>query len=630
MSATPIMIRRLPNETVNRIAAGEVIERPASVIKELVENAIDAGATQVDIRYEDGGRTLISITDDGRGMSEEELPIAVERHATSKLAPNASGEWDLLNISTMGFRGEALPSIGSVSRLSLLSQTMNSDSAWELRVEGGALSEPKPAARFGLQGTRVEVRDLFYATPARLKFLKSERSEALAISDVVKRLAMANPHVGMTLGTPARVSLKLAKQTDDADGRLARLAGILGQDFSANAVPISQVRENIALTGFAGLPTYSRGNSQHQFLFVNGRPVRDKLLHGAVRGAYQDYLARDRHPVVALYVDLPQDHVDVNVHPAKSEVRFRNPGLVRGLIVKGIRLALQEAGHRASTTVSDYALGRIQAGQGSLMGGMPLQGNYGGNRGGYAPNYQAPYHNDPALQPLVDGFSAKVEEGHQHFEAAAPAYSPEGYPTQGQGEDLTNKPLGAARAQLHETYVVAQTTDGIVIVDQHAAHERLVYERMKDAMADKGVERQALLIPDIVDLGETDAARVLARAEELAEMGLIIEPFGTGAIAVRETPALLGEMDVQGLLRDLADDISEYDEALSLKEKFEHVCGTMACHGSVRAGRRLNGQEMNALLRQMEATPHSGQCNHGRPTYVELKLADIERLFGRR
>jgi len=637
MSAHPITIRRLPNETVNRIAAGEVIERPSSVIKELVENAIDAGAQQVDIRYEDGGRTLISITDDGRGMSDEELPIAVERHATSKLSPNASGEWDLLNISTMGFRGEALPSIGSVSRLSLLSQTVNADSAWELRVDGGDVKPLKPAARFGLHGTRVEVRDLFYATPARLKFLKSERSEALAISDIVKRIAMANPHVGITLGTPARVSLKLARQSDDTDGRLARLANILGNDFSDNAVPISQVRENIALTGFAGLPTYSRGNSQHQFLFVNGRPVKDKLLHGAVRGAYQDYLARDRHPVVALYVDLPQDYVDVNVHPAKSEVRFRNPGLVRGLIVTGIRHALQEAGHRASTTVSDYALGRIQAGQGN----MPLQGNYAPQRGGYAPQYQAPYRNDPALQPLVDGFSAKVEENpegyaHETYGQSlggngAPPYSPDGYPAHPHPqEDLTAKPLGAARAQLHETYVVAQTTDGIVIVDQHAAHERLVYERMKVAMADKGVERQALLIPDIVNLGETDAARLVARSDELAEMGLIIEAFGTGAIAVRETPALLGEMDVQGLLRDLADDLSEYDEALSLKEKFEHVCGTMACHGSVRAGRRLNGQEMNALLRQMEATPHSGQCNHGRPTYVELKLADIERLFGRR
>lgn len=640
MPASHISIRRLPNETVNRIAAGEVIERPSSVIKELVENAIDAGATQVDIRYEDGGRTLISITDDGRGMSAEELPIAIERHATSKLSPNASGEWDLLNISTMGFRGEALPSIGSVSRLSLLTQIMDADSAWELRVEGGKVLPPRPAARFGLHGTRVEVRDLFYATPARLKFLKSERSEAMAISDTVKRLAMANPSVGMTLGTPARVSLKLAAQSDDAEGRLARLAAILGQDFSANAVPLDEVRETIALSGFVGLPTYSRGNSQHQYLFVNGRPVRDKLLHGAVRGAYQDYLARDRHAVVALYVDLPQEHVDVNVHPAKSEVRFRNPGLVRGLIVKGIRLALEQAGHRASTTVSDYALGRIQAGQrfGQGLGGVAsdaqsataFQGNYSPQRGGYAPAYHAPYRNDPALQPLVDGFSARVEEGPESFDGAPHAYSPQGYPIRGEGEDLTLKPLGAARAQLHETYVVAQTADGIVIVDQHAAHERLVYERMKVAMADKGVERQALLIPDIVDLGETDAARTLARAEELADMGLIIEPFGAGAVAVRETPALLGEMDVQGLLRDLADDISEYDEALSLKEKFEHVCGTMACHGSVRAGRRLNGQEMNALLRQMEATPHSGQCNHGRPTYVELKLADIERLFGRR
>ena len=376
-------------------------------------------------------------------------------------------------------------------------------------------------------------------------------------------------------------------------------------------------REGIVLSGFAGLPTFSRGNSAHQYLFVNGRPVRDKLLHGAVRGAYQDFLARDRHPVVALYIDLPHEQVDVNVHPAKSEVRFRNPGLVRGMIVSALRHALADAGHRASTTVSDYALGRIQTEQTNYA----FQGRYGGANRGYAP---PPFTNDPALQPLIDGMSARVEEAPESWSVPSPfAGAPK-------PEDTTNYPLGTARAQLHETYVVAQTQDGIVIVDQHAAHERLVYEEMKRKMEGQGVPRQALLIPDVVELGETDSARVLSRQEELAEMGLIIEPFGHGAVCVRETPALLGEVDVQGLLRDLADDLSEYDEALSLKERFEHVCGTMACHGSVRAGRRLNADEMNALLRQMEATPHSGQCNHGRPTYVELKLADIERLFGRR
>ena len=611
------MIRRLPAQTVNRIAAGEVIERPASVIKELVENALDAGATQIDIRYEDGGRTVITVTDDGKGMDRENLLLAVERHATSKLADDS----DLLNIGTMGFRGEALPSIGSVARLSLTSQTEADDSAWELRVDGGAKQEPRPAPRFGLHGTRVDVRDLFFATPARLKFLKSERSESMAISDVVKRLAMANPHVGFTLTNGVRTSLRMTGTPLSEDGRLVRLSKILGDDFGANAVAVDSEREGIVLTGFAGLPTFSRGNSAHQYLFVNGRPVRDKLLHGAVRGAYQDFLARDRHPVVALYVDLPHEHVDVNVHPAKTEVRFRNPGLVRGLIVSALRHALAEAGHRASTTVSDYALGRMQTGQ--QQPAYAYQGHYGGPPKGYTP-----YRNDPAMQPLIDGMGAisgKVEE------------APEGYtgPPPFGDERLDHAPtpeypLGTARAQLHETYVVAQTQDGIVIVDQHAAHERLVYEEMKQTMAGQGVPRQTLLIPDVVEMGESDSARVLARKDELAEMGLIIEPFGQGAVCVRETPALLGEVDVQGLLRDLADDLSEYDEALSLKERFEHVCGTMACHGSVRAGRRLNGDEMNALLRQMEATPHSGQCNHGRPTYVELKLADIERLFGRR
>ena len=626
MSDTQHMIRRLPPDTINRIAAGEVIERPASVIKELVENAIDAGASQVDIVVADGGRTLISVADDGRGMTPEDLGLAVERHATSKLKPSDAGDWDLLNISTMGFRGEALPSIGSIARLTLTSQTMDADSAWELSVEGGRVTPPRPAPRFGLSGTRVEVKDLFFATPARLKFLKSARSEMMAISDMVKRLAMANPAVGISLRNGERKSLNVVQGADGSEGRLARLSAILGRDFGDNAVEIDAEREGLHLTGFAGLPTYSRGNSQHQYLFINGRSVRDKLLHGAVRGAYQDFLARDRYPVVALYLDLPTDFVDVNVHPAKTEVRFRDPGMVRGLIVSALRHALAAAGHRASTTVSDYALGRIQSGGAGLGVAAPFRGGFGNGLGGGA--YRAPHQSDPALQPLIDGMSAKVEEmpqGYQHAPYQAghmssdyPAPAPESYP------------LGMARAQLHETYVVAQTGDGIVIVDQHAAHERLVYERMKEQMKGKGVPRQTLLIPDIVDLGENDAARVLARSDELAEMGLIIEPFGLGAVAVRETPALLGEVNVQGLLRDLADDLSEYDEALSLKEKFEHVCGTMACHGSVRAGRRLSGEEMNALLRQMEATPHSGQCNHGRPTYVELKLADIERLFGRR
>lgn len=609
-------IQKLPAQTVNRIAAGEVVERPASVIKELVENAIDAGASQIDIRYEDGGRTLIVVSDDGHGMSADDIPIALQRHATSKLRPSETGEWDLLNIASLGFRGEALPSIASVSRLTLTSQVADANEAAEIIVDGGTAGSVRPAPRRGLPGTRIEVRDLFHATPARLKFLKSERSESLAISDIVKRLAMANPSVGFTSGTQSRTSLKLVRRDATDDGRLARLADVLGEAFGQNAVPVDQTRDDIRLSGFAGLPTFSRGNTQHQFLFVNGRPVRDRLLLGAIRGAYQDFLARDRHPVAALYLDVPPEMVDVNVHPAKTEVRFRAPGVVRGLIVSALRHALAEAGHRASTTVSDYALGRIQTGQ----------ANYAYQRDYAAQPFAAP---PPDMQRLLDGQSARVE-AHEMPEMFDPETGEVQRAAHAAPLPSQDYPLGLARAQLHETYVVAQTADGIVIVDQHAAHERLVYERMKQAMSGAGVTRQALLIPDIVDLGESDAARLLARAEELAEMGLIIEPFGAGSVLVRETPALLGKVNAQGLLRDLVDDLSEYEEALSLKERFEHVCGTMACHGSVRAGRRLTGEEMNALLRQMEATPHSGQCNHGRPTYVELKLADIERLFGRR
>ena len=601
-------IHRLPEEAVNRIAAGEVVERPASAVKELVENAIDAGATQIDIRVEDGGRTRIVVTDDGRGMSADELRLSVERHATSKLSPRADGSYDLLNISTMGFRGEALPSIGSVSRLKITSQARGAGDAFGLSVEGGTISEVAPAPRSTVPGTRIEVRDLFYATPARLKFLKSERSENLAVADTVRRLAMANPDVGFHLSTGTRATLNVPGGTQS---RLDRLASILSGDFQANCVPVDTEREELVLTGFAGLPTYSRGNSQHQYLFVNGRPVRDKLLRGAIRGAYQDFLARDRHAVAALYLELPPELVDVNVHPAKTEVRFRAPGLVRGLIVSALRNALAEAGHRASTTVSGYALDRLRP---EPMPGHLLQTH----------EYQGDYRPRESVPPMPGAYSARVEQVAESPVAyAAPA-------PQADAPAPTDLPLGLARAQLHETYVVAQTSDGIVIVDQHAAHERLVYERMKRAAESGGVARQALLIPEIVNLSDDEAERVLARADEFATMGLVIEPFGIGAVCVRETPALLGQVNTAELVRNLADDLAEVGEALSLRERFEHILGTMACHGSVRAGRRLTGDEMNALLRDMERTPHSGQCNHGRPTYVELKLADIERLFGRR
>ncbi|WP_417496975.1 DNA mismatch repair endonuclease MutL [Maricaulis sp.] len=613
LTMTQPIIRRLPAQTVNRIAAGEVVERPASVVKELVENALDAGATRIDIVADSGGLTRLLIEDNGKGMSAAELALCIERHATSKLPLDDDGQDDLLNIATMGFRGEALPSIGSIARLSIISQARGMGDAWSVSVEGGQASEVAPVAPLGRPGTRIEVRDLFYATPARLKFLKSERAENLGISDVVKRLAMSRPDVGFFLVQDGRKRLSIAAERgDDTEARKARMTAVIGADFGANALEVDQVREGVRVTGFASLPTYSRGNAMHQYLFVNGRPVRDKLLGGAVRGAYQDFLARDRHPVVALNVELPTSQVDVNVHPAKAEVRFRDAGLVRGLIVGALRHALAGAGHRASTTVAGHALGAVRP-----EGYRPLQGV----------QYQAAQHSPlwgrmpEPHQPGVfePGMSARIERDD------SPDYAPD--QPQAPAPDW---PLGIARAQLHETYVIAQTADGIVIVDQHAAHERLVYERMKAMIAETGVQRQRLLVPEIVDLEEAEAQRLLDRSHELAELGLVIESFGAGSIAVRETPALLKKLNVQGLIRDLADDLAEYDQALSLKEKLEDVVGTMACHGSVRAGRRLNGEEMNALLREMEATPHSGQCNHGRPTYVELKLADIERLFGRR
>jgi len=612
-------IRRLPPEAVNRIAAGEVVERPAAAVKELVENALDAGARRVRIAIERGGLSGIVIEDDGSGIPADELAVAVERHATSKLVAQADGAVDLLNISTMGFRGEALPSIGAVARLTITSRAKGARDAFEIAVEGGAMAPLRPASFAHPHGARVDVRDLFYATPARLKFMKSERSEMMAITDVVKRLAMARADVAFTLEHDGRTSLRLQREVDPTfEGRRRRLAAILGSDFAPNSLELDQLRGNARLTGFAGLPTLHRGTREHQHLFVNGRPVKDKLIIGAVRAAYQDLLARDRHPVCALFIDLPPEEVDVNVHPAKTEVRFRDAGQMRGLIIGALTHALAGAGHRASTTVAGAALGAFKPGY-----------------GGYAPPNQGTLRTwGAAEQSVAPDFlwpSARVEMAGSG--RVSPAYSEDGF-----GGDAGETPplpapefpLGAARAQVHETYIVAQTADGLVIVDQHAAHERLVYERMKGALSNGGVKRQALLIPDIVDLDPAEIELLLARADELAELGLVIEPFGVGALAVRETPALLGQVDAKGLLRDLADDIAELGAAHALKERLEEVCSSMACRGSVRAGRRLTGEEMNALLRQMEATPHSGQCNHGRPTYVELKLADIEKLFGRR
>jgi DNA mismatch repair protein MutL len=594
-------IRKLAEGTINRIAAGEVVERPASAVKELIENALDAGARRIDIATTHGGADLILVEDDGEGMDEADLRLAVERHATSKL-PQAGEADDLSRIATLGFRGEALPSIGAVARLVIQSRTATGQ-AHQIQVDGGIVRGPAPCGfrAHGQSGTRVEVRELFFATPARLKFLKSARSEELAVLDAVKRLAMARPDVGFSLTLDGRRALAFEREGDLFAGRLKRLAKIMGRDFEANAAPVGVEREGVRLSGFAGLPTYNRANTTMQFLFVNGRPVRDKLLIGAVRGAYADYLARDRHPALALFLDCDPAFVDVNVHPAKTEVRFRDSGLVRGLIVSSLKHALHEAGHRASTTVAGDALSsfRPHTTPFAHRAGTPSNGLSEAGRDFHAPLF--------AQTPL----SARVEQ--------APA-----------GPAQQELPLGVARAQLHETYIVAQTEDGIVIVDQHAAHERLVYEKMKHAMQNGGVAGQPLLIPEVVSLDPSEVERVAARAEDFARLGLVLEAFGPDAVIVREVPAALGRIEVASLIRDLADELAESGAALSLKERLEHVAGTLACHTSVRSGRRLSAEEMNALLREMESTPHSGQCNHGRPTYVELKLADIERLFGRR
>ena len=627
-------IRRLSPETVNRIAAGEVVERPASAIKELVENALDAGGRNIEIQADGGGLSRILIADDGKGIPKAELPLAIERHATSKLEPDDAGDVDLLRIHTLGFRGEALPSIGSVARLSITTRSRDASDAWAIAVEGGETRALAPAPFPGPHGARVEVRDLFYATPARLKFMKSERAEAMAISEEIKRQAMAHEAVAFTLSLDGKATLRLPAEHPGDEGRLRRLSALLGRDFEANALLIDQERDGVRLSGYAGLPTYSRGNAAHQFLFVNGRPVKDRLLQGALRGAYADFLARDRHPAAVLFLDIDPLFVDVNVHPAKAEVRFRDPTLVRGLIVGALRHALHAAGHRASTTVAADALSGFQphtgvASASAYSPSAPSAQGFSGWTGWSQPAAAAqiiPGLNERSarVEPSWDGPSWPSQPARNSDLATGHA------PLATQPQDPLDYPLGAARGQLHANYIVAQTRDGLVIVDQHAAHERLVYERMKAQMAEGAVTRQALLTPEVVELDPAEAERVAGRAEELAEMGLIVEAFGAGAVLVRETPAMLGDTDVQGLIRDIADDLSEHGQALSLKERLAAICGTMACHGSVRSGRVLSAPEMNALLRQMEATPHSGQCNHGRPTYVELKLHDLEKLFGRR
>jgi DNA mismatch repair protein MutL len=609
-------IRRLPPDLINRIAAGEVVERPASVVKELMENALDAGARRIEIQAEGGGLARILVADDGAGLGPDELSLAVERHATSKLAPGPDGDYDLLRIATLGFRGEALPSIGSVARLTITARARGSGDAFAIAVDAGATRGAVPAGFPGPHGARVEVRDLFYATPARLKFMKSVRAEDMAIAEAVKRQALADATVAFHLDLDGRRTLRLPAEVEGPDGRLARIAAVLGRDFADNALSLDQTRDGIRLTGHAALPTYSRGGAGHQYLFVNGRAVRDRLLQGALRAAYADVLARDRHPAAVLFLDLDPVLVDVNVHPAKAEVRFRDPALARGLIIGALRHALAGAGHRASSTVGGQALGHFR------HEAFRQEPNAAGFSAWRAGGWTAP----TADLPGFSGVSARSEP----WEAPAPPAA-HALPTAVRVEaESADFPLGAARAQLHGTYILAQTRDGIVIVDQHAAHERLVYEDIKAQMAGGEVARQALLLPEVVELDPAEAERLCARADDLAKLGLALEPFGPGAVLVRETPALLGETDVAGLVRDIADDLAENDAPLILGERLAEVCSTMACHGSVRAGRRLQAAEMDALLRAMEATPLSGQCNHGRPTYVELKLADIERLFGRR
>lgn len=609
---------RLEETVVNQIAAGEVIERPASVIKELIENAIDAGSTRIDVVTACGGKTMMRVSDNGHGMTSENLAMAVERHCTSKLTD------DLMDIRSLGFRGEALPSVGSVSRLTITSRTKTDDSAWKINVSGGKLTPPSPAAL--TQGTVVEVSDLFYATPARLKFLKSDRAETNAITDVFKRVALAFPHIRFSISGDDRSTLDYPATT-----QFDRLTQVLGKDFTENSMKIDAGREGTSLQGFASVPTYHRGNALAQYFFVNGRPVKDKALLGAVRGAYMDVLPRSKHPVLALFLDLDPHMVDVNVHPAKADVRFRDAGLIRGLIVGSLKQAISAdregdgplTSRAGAEAMMDAFKTETQTQQGNSFSGY--QESFANT---YRPSSTAAQASKDWARPLDQTSRpyGALNEGHAGFDITD---APSGNIAHEISEAPANDfPLGAARAQLHKNYIVSQTEKGLVIVDQHAAHERIVYEALKSGMAN-GIPSQLLLVPEIIDMPEEDVNRLAGFADDFHKLGLEIEPFGPGAIAVRATPALLGETNSKQLLQDLADEIAEWNSAEGLEAKLHHVAATMACHGSVRSGRILKPQEMDALLRQMENTPNSGQCNHGRPTFIELDLKDIERLFGR-
>lgn len=640
-----MIVRQLSDTTVNRIAAGEVIERPASVVKELVENALDAGATRIDVVTAGGGKTLIRVVDDGFGMSPDDLALAVQRHCTSKLF-----EDDLMRIESLGFRGEALPSIGAVARMTITSRQAEAAAASEIELDGGLVSEVRPGA--GNRGTRVEVRDLFFATPARLKFLKSDRAEAGAITEVVKRLALSRPDVRFSLSGADRSAADWPATRGEA-ALEARVAAIVGDDFVENSIAIDAEREGVRLTGRVSLPTHHRAASTQQYLMVNGRPVRDKMLFGAIRGAYSDVMSSDRHAVVVLDIALDPREVDVNVHPTKADVRFRDGALVRGLVVGALRQALAAAGPRTSTTGGAATLAAMRSGGGAAVGGgwsgaargsAPATGFSQPRSGGWAPpsgplwgRAERPsgggfdWRGDPARPAeagLADQPAAPFAPASPFDAVIAPSADARAHEVP-LDEAAEARPLGAARAQVHANYIVAQTKDGLVIVDAHAAHERLTYEKLKRQMAERGIERQLLLIPEIVEMPEEDVGRLMARAEDLARVGLVLEPFGGGAVAVREVPSMLAKGDVRGLVTDVADDLAEWDTSDRIGARIDEILATMACHGSVRTGRRLRPQEMDALLREMEATPNSGQCNHGRPTWVELKLADIERLFGR-